>query len=163
MAVVDGTEVAHIGPMPVNRLMADMKIPPHPLIAMGRVHAVGVPVAAVVADDPRAARDAADLVDVEYQPLAAVVEAEAALSAAAPTLYPDVAGNRSFRRAIRQGEAQKNFVFHAVGIEGANFDALSAIAVRKPLKLMTPGSPGGGNGHEHAGDGHAHDHSGHGH
>jgi len=37
--------------------------------------------------------------------------------------------------AIRQGEAQKNFVFHAVGIEGANFDVLGQIAIRKPLKL----------------------------
>jgi len=39
----------------------------------------------------------------------------------------------------------------------------SRTMVRKPLKLMTPGSPAGGNGHQHAGEGHAHDHSGHDH
>ena len=36
--------------MPVNRLVADMRVPPHPIIADGHVHAAGTPVAAVVAE-----------------------------------------------------------------------------------------------------------------
>src|SRR5262245_43222568 len=36
VAIVQGAEVAHLGPMPVNRVIPDMKIPPHPLIASGR-------------------------------------------------------------------------------------------------------------------------------
>jgi len=49
VAVVTGAEVSHLAPMPVNRLMPDMRVPPHPIIALGHVHAGGTPVAAGVA------------------------------------------------------------------------------------------------------------------
>src|SRR6266540_15248 len=53
VTVVTGAEVSHLAPMPVNRLIADMRVPPHPIIAETRVHAAGTPVAAVVAESPR--------------------------------------------------------------------------------------------------------------
>jgi carbon-monoxide dehydrogenase large subunit len=107
VAVITGSEVAHLGPMPVNRAVPDMKIPPHPLIAEGRVHAVGVPVAAIVADSIHAARDAAALVEAVYEPLPAAVEPEDALASAA--LFPEVSGNRSFRRVLASGDAAGAF------------------------------------------------------
>jgi len=107
VTVVTGADVKHLAPMPVNRIMADMRVPPHPIIADGRVHAAGTPVAAVVADSVYAARDAADLIEVTYGPLPALPEPEGAVSEGAPTLYPEIAGNRCFTRTLREGDAAR--------------------------------------------------------
>ncbi len=109
VAVVTGEEVQHLGPMPVNRLVPDMKVPPHPIIAVGRVRAAGTPVAAVAAESALAARDAADLIAVDYEPLPSAVEPEAALAAGAPVLFDEVPGNRSFTRALREGDVAGAF------------------------------------------------------
>jgi carbon-monoxide dehydrogenase large subunit len=105
--VVTGADVKHLQPMPVNRLMPDMRVPPHPIIADGRVHAAGTPLAAVVADSVYAARDACDLIDVTYEPLPALPEPEGAVAEGAPTLYPEIERNRSFVRTLREGDAAR--------------------------------------------------------
>ena len=63
----------------------DLQVAPLPPLADSLVPCVGYPIAAVVADDRYQARDAADLVEVDYEPLPAVVDAERALE-------PDAAG-----------------------------------------------------------------------
>ena len=112
VAVVTGAELAHLAPLPVNRLFPDMRIPPHPIIADGRVHAAGTPVAAVAAETIYAARDALDLIDVTYEPLPALPLPEGAVADGAPTLYPEIDRNRCFTRTLREGDAAK-------GIAGA--------------------------------------------
>jgi carbon-monoxide dehydrogenase large subunit len=107
VTVVTGPDVKHLQPMPVNRIMPDMRVPPHPIIADWRVHAAGTPVAAVVADSVYAARDAIDLIDVTYEPLPALPEPEGALAEGAPTLFPEIERNRSFTRALREGDAAR--------------------------------------------------------
>jgi carbon-monoxide dehydrogenase large subunit len=107
IAVVTGREVSHLGPMPVNRLMPDMRVPPHPIIAEGRVHAAGTPVAAVVAESIYAARDAVELIRVEYDVLPALPEPESAVAEGAPKLFPDIEGNRCFTRTLRAGDAAR--------------------------------------------------------
>jgi len=83
LLVVTGKDVAHLAPMPVARLVPDMRVPPHPILAESQVHAVGMPVAAVVAEDVYAAYDALDLIAVDYEPLPGLAEPEAALASGA--------------------------------------------------------------------------------
>ena len=57
-------------------------------VALDRVRFVGEPVAAVAAVDADTAAEALDLIDVEYEELPAVFDAEEALKPGAPLLYP---------------------------------------------------------------------------
>jgi carbon-monoxide dehydrogenase large subunit len=66
-------------------------------LALERVRYVGEPVAMVVAESLGAARDAAELVAVDWRPVPAVTEVHAALAEGAPLLWPELPGNRSFR------------------------------------------------------------------
>ena len=62
-------------------------------LARDRVRFVGDPVALVVAETPAQAADAAELVDVDWEPLPAVVDMEAALAEGAPLQFDDIRGN----------------------------------------------------------------------
>jgi len=105
VAVVTGDEVRHLGPMPVNRLIPDMKVPPHPILADGVVVAAGMPVAAVVAETAAAGHDAVEGIAVDYEPLPAAPEPEAAVAAGAPRLFGETPNNRVFARPLREGDA----------------------------------------------------------
>jgi carbon-monoxide dehydrogenase large subunit len=86
---------------------ADLGLPPSPpmpflppamgrsLLADGTVRFVGEPVVAVVAEDAYRARDAADLVVVDYEPLPAVVDVEDAL-AGGTLLFPEAGTNVAY-------------------------------------------------------------------
>lgn len=63
---------------------SDLKQPKRDVLANGTVRHVGEPVAIVIASDRFAARDAADLVEIDYDPLPCVVDAEKALEPGAP-------------------------------------------------------------------------------
>ncbi len=64
-------------------------------LATDRVRYVGEPVALIVAETLAAARDAAERIEVDYRVLRAVTDAEAALAAGAPRIWPELASNRS--------------------------------------------------------------------
>jgi aerobic carbon-monoxide dehydrogenase large subunit len=74
-----------------------MAVSPHrPVLASERVLHVGEPVALIIAETPAAAQDAAERVAVDYEPLAAVTDASAALAPGAPQLWPQAPGNVAF-------------------------------------------------------------------
>ncbi|MCY0897524.1 MAG: xanthine dehydrogenase family protein molybdopterin-binding subunit [Firmicutes bacterium] len=62
-------------------------------LAVDKVRFMGEPVVAILAETAEQARDAADLVDIEYEPLDAVVTGEDALKDTAPLLHGKVGSN----------------------------------------------------------------------
>ncbi|MEM2202830.1 MAG: glyceraldehyde dehydrogenase subunit alpha [Sulfolobales archaeon] len=95
-----------IGPIPTGWMLtgADLKVPEWPAVAYDRVRFVGEIVAVVVAQDPYVARDAADAVEVDYEPLPAVVRSEDAIKPGAPQLHEGVPNNVAFRWRMRGGD-----------------------------------------------------------
>ena len=69
---------------------------PHPPLADGRVRHVGEAVAMIVAETRDAARDAAELVEVDYRTLPAVIGQMDALAEGAPQLWEGAPGNLCF-------------------------------------------------------------------
>jgi len=100
-----------IKPIPTAWLIpnSDLKTPPHHALAEDVVRYVGDGVAVVVAEDRYAARDAAALVRVEYEPLPAVIDQVKAAAAGAPQLHADVPGNLAFKWTVAGGDAAKAF------------------------------------------------------
>jgi CO/xanthine dehydrogenase Mo-binding subunit len=83
-AVVTGADLAARGDL--NILFGPVLLD-QPVLAVDVVRYIGEPVAAVVADDPAAAEEAASMVEVEYEHRPAVFDAEEAFSTEAPRLF----------------------------------------------------------------------------
>ena len=100
VAVYTGADLAEAG---VNGVPCGWQIhskdgepmaePAHPVMAIGKVRHVGDPIAVVIADTLTQAKEAADLVTVNLDEMAAVVSMSEALSDGAPQVHDDAAGN----------------------------------------------------------------------
>lgn len=77
----------------------------HYALAQEKVRYVGEPVAFVVADSRYLARDAIEQIEVEYDPLPAVVDVERALEASSPLIHIDLDSNVVAHHVIRVGDA----------------------------------------------------------
>lgn len=86
-----------------------MRIPPHPVLARGAVHAVGVPIAAVVAETRAQAEDAAQAIQVEYEPRPVVTDAEAALEPGAVIAREELDSNICYTVTKEGGDVDKAF------------------------------------------------------
>jgi carbon-monoxide dehydrogenase large subunit len=104
VAVFTGADVnAQCGVVPCAAAIPDLKAPKHTVLAGDRVYFVGHAVAVVVATDPYIARDAIDLIDVEYDPLPAVVNAEQAVKPGTPLTHPDLGSNIAYTHTVAGG------------------------------------------------------------
>ena len=87
----------------------DTNHPTHRPLATDKARHVGDGVAVVVATSRAAAKDAAELVQVEYEPLPVVVDAEDALAPDAPLVHDDFETNRCYTWALNAGEVDEAF------------------------------------------------------
>jgi len=102
--VFTGADVnASCGLVPCAASIADLKAPEHTALAGDRVYFVGHPVAVVVAADPYVARDGAAAIDVDYDPLPAVSDPEAATKAGSPLTHPDLGTNVAYTHSAAGG------------------------------------------------------------
>jgi carbon-monoxide dehydrogenase large subunit len=84
-------------PVPlIGRDGQSMIVPPRPVLARERVRFVGEEIALIVAETHAEALDAAERIDVDYEPLPAVVGVSRAIAEGAPQLHDEVPGNRCF-------------------------------------------------------------------
>jgi carbon-monoxide dehydrogenase large subunit len=87
----------------------DIKMPVHLPLAVDKARYVGDGVAVVVAASRAQAKDAAELVEVEYDPLPAVTDVLAALEDGAPQIHDDVPSNRCYTWSLVTGDPDAVF------------------------------------------------------
>ncbi|MDQ2948070.1 MAG: xanthine dehydrogenase family protein molybdopterin-binding subunit [Acidobacteriota bacterium] len=109
LAVFTGNDTKSVGPVPCGASLPGLRVPHHYILATDRVYFIGHPVAVVVASDRYIARDAADLIEVDYEPLQAVTDPEKALAAGAPPVHPEWPDNTAFNYHQEGGEVDKAF------------------------------------------------------
>jgi len=78
-------------------------------LAVDRVRYVGEPIVAIAAESRAAADDAAALIDVEYDPLPAVLAPDAALAAGAPVIHPELGDNVLYETRLTAGDVERAF------------------------------------------------------
>jgi carbon-monoxide dehydrogenase large subunit len=96
---------AKVNGLPCGWLITDvngepMKEPPHPLLAQGKVRYVGDHVAVVIAETLNQAKDAAELIEVDYEVLPAVVKVGDARKPDAPLVHDSAPRNTCFVWAL---------------------------------------------------------------
>jgi len=105
VAVYTGADLEGVNGLPCGWLITSvdgtpMKEPPHHVLAKGKVRYVGDQVALVVAETREQAKDAAELIEVDYEVLPAVVNAADALKTGAPQIHDEAPGNKCYTWAI---------------------------------------------------------------
>jgi aerobic carbon-monoxide dehydrogenase large subunit len=105
--VLTGEDTASLGPLPMQAGIEGTAIwvPDHPVLAKSEVRHVGDAVAFVVADTVERARDAAEAIEIDWQPLPHVVGAMAALEKGAAKVWGSRPDNLAFEVAIGDRKA----------------------------------------------------------
>ena len=116
-----------VGTIPCASPIPGGKSPDHTVLAGARVYFVGHPVAVVVAETRTIARDAIDLIEVDYEPLPAVIDPEKALEKDSPLTHPELGTNVAFTWSLPGGD-----------VDGAFKEADSVLKLRIVHPRLTP-------------------------
>ncbi|WP_428697749.1 xanthine dehydrogenase family protein molybdopterin-binding subunit [Stappia sp.] len=103
--VMSAADIPDLGLMPTKVVLTQTDgsrhaVPPRPVLATDTVRHVGEPVVLVVADTLANAKSAAELIEIDYEPLDAVVETGDALKPGAPLVWPETGTNVAFNYEI---------------------------------------------------------------
>jgi carbon-monoxide dehydrogenase large subunit len=109
VAVYTGKDVAAIGQVPCAGALPGLKVPDHRVLASDKVYFVGHPVAAVVAIDRYAARDAVDLIVVDYEDLPVVTDVEQAAAGSGPVIHESFGDNIAYKLTAGEGDIDVAF------------------------------------------------------
>ena len=125
-AVITGEQIKKIS----DPFLVALKSPIHQWsLAVDRVRFVGEPVALVVADNRYLAEDAAELVEIEYAPLEAIIDPVAACKSSAPIVHPEAKTNEVSVRKFEYGDTKGAF---------ANADKIVKLTVNFHRLSFTP-------------------------
>jgi carbon-monoxide dehydrogenase large subunit len=130
--------------LPVAHKIADLKTPPHVPLASAEVRFVGEVVAVVVAVDPYVARDAADLVEVEYDELPVVVDVEKAMAPGAPLVHSELGTNVAFTMPFTAGDPDAAFAAAEVVVKERIVNQRLAPVPMEPRGMVAQWDPGAG-------------------
>jgi len=108
-AVFTGKDTEKVGPVPCGASLPGLRVPHHYILAPERVYFVGHPVAVVVATDRYVAKDAADLIEIDWDVTHAVADPEKAIAAGAPAVHPEWPDNKAFDYHQEGGDVDKAF------------------------------------------------------
>ena len=87
-----------------DRVEHRLRIPPQPILPWDKVRYVGEAVAVVIAADRYLAEDAAELVEIDLDPLPAVPDCEAGLAEGASVVHEDIGSNSVAELRVRKGD-----------------------------------------------------------
>src|SRR5581483_5926749 len=110
VAVYTGSDVeGRVGYVPCAAALPDLKVPKYPVLALDKVIFVGQPIAAVVATDKYKARDAVDLIEIDYDPLDVVSDVEAGAKADSPVIHKEFGTNVAYLHSAGVGDVEAAF------------------------------------------------------
>ncbi|MCI0544639.1 MAG: xanthine dehydrogenase family protein molybdopterin-binding subunit [Actinobacteria bacterium] len=121
--LLEGTGGFKCGSLPCGFQVPNLNMPPHNPLAVDKVRHVGDGIAVVVAESPYIAEDALDLIEVDLDPLPAVVDARGAMADGAPLVHDSAEQNLAFHWPLGDEEAVNEVLSksdHVVELEFIN-------------------------------------------
>ena len=107
--VVTAAELGPLGPLSFMATIPGLKQAPCPYLARDVVDVTGVPVAAVVAESAMLGRDAAELIEVDYEPLPPIADPERGLEPGAALAHAELGTNQAFSWPLKGGDVEGAF------------------------------------------------------